>query len=210
MLNKIHAALLLAHIPFVLFAQSGNQTLKNLQNKFKSINTLSADFQQAGSLSADKQLSTSKGRLYYQKENKYRIEFRNLEFVSDGSTVWSYNKKNKKVIINDLNKSDATAFSLKSFLYDYPSESTVESLPKEDVNGTRCDVIRFNSKGGKQAFKSVKIWSDPNSIIRKAEITDKSGAVYSFELSNVKVNPPLHSGMFTFETPKGSEVIDLR
>ncbi|HEX2866220.1 MAG TPA: outer membrane lipoprotein chaperone LolA [Ignavibacteriales bacterium] len=210
MLKKLHSALLLTLVPFMLFAQTGNQTLKDLQNKFKSINTLSADFVQTGSLSPDKQLSTTKGKLYFRKDNKYRIEFRNLEFVSDGTTVWSYNKKNKKVVITDVNSSDASSFSLKQLLYDYPSQSTIEQLPKEEVNGIRCDVIRLNSKGGRQNFKSVKIWSDPNSIIRKAEVTDKSGAVYSFELSNIKVNPQLNSGMFTFETPKGSEVIDLR
>lgn len=211
MANKISAVLLLALIPFVLFAQqSSSQVLKNLQNKYKTINTLSADFVQTGTLSGEKKLSTATGKLYFQKDDKYRIEFRNLEFISDGNTVWSYNKKNKKVIINDVNNNDASSFSLKALLFDYPSNSTVEQLPSEAVNGTKCDVIRLNSKGGRQNFKSVKIWSDEMSIIRKAEITDKSGAVYAFELSNVKVNPSLNSGMFSFETPKGSEVIDLR
>lgn len=210
MLNKILAVLLLSFIPFVLFAQNSSQVLKNLQDKYKSINTLSADFVQTGTLSPEKQLSTAKGKLCFQKENKYRIEFRSLEFVSDGNTVWSYNKKNKKVIINDVNNNDASSFSLKSLLFDYPSASTVEALPSEMVSGTKCNVLRLNSKGTRQNFKSVKIWSDDNSIIRKAEVTDKSGAVYAFELSNVRVNPQLDSGMFSFETPKGSEVIDLR
>ncbi|MGE5353804.1 MAG: outer membrane lipoprotein chaperone LolA [Acidobacteriota bacterium] len=209
MFKKTSAALVFALIPFVLFAQN-NQVLKNLQNKFKSINTLSADFVQTGTLSQEKQLSSAKGRLYFQKDNKYKIEFRNLEFISDGKTIWSYNKKNKKVIINDVNSNDASSFSLKQLLFDYPSNSQVESLPQETVNGTRCDVIRLTSKGGRGNFKSVRIWSDENSMVRKAEITDKSGAVYAFELSNIKVNPTLNSGMFTFETPKGSEVIDLR
>ena len=210
MLNKISAALLLCLIPFVVFAQNNNQVLKNLQNKFKSINTLSADFVQTGTLSPDKKLSSAKGRLYFEKENKYRIEFRNLEFVSDGKTLWSYNNKNNKVVINDVNNNDASSFSLKALVYDYPANSSVESLAPEVLNGTRCFVTLLKSKGGRQNFKSVKIWSDEAGIIRKAEITDTSGAVYAFELSNIKVNPSLKANMFSFETPKGSEVIDLR
>ncbi|MCU7514223.1 MAG: outer membrane lipoprotein carrier protein LolA [Ignavibacteria bacterium] len=209
MFKKTSAVLIFSLIPFMLFAQS-NQVLKNLQNKYKSISTLTADFVQTGALSKDRQLSSAKGRLYFQKDNKYRIEFRGLEFISDGSTVWSYNKKNKKVIINDVNSSDASSFSLRQLLFDYPANSSVESLPSEMVSGTRCEVIRLNSKGGRGNFKSVRIWADNSSMVRKAEVTDKSGAVYAFELSNIKVNPQLNSGMFTFETPKGSEVIDLR
>ncbi|MCU7496847.1 MAG: outer membrane lipoprotein chaperone LolA [Ignavibacteria bacterium] len=210
MLNKISAAVVFLLIPFVLFAQNGNQVLKNIQNRFNSVNTLSADFVQTGALSMEKKLSSTKGKLYFQKDNKYRIEFRNLEFISDGSTVWSYNKKNKKVVINDVNNNDASSFSLKRLVYDYPAGSTVELLPQETVSSAKCNVLRLNSKGGRQNFKSVKIWADMNNIIRKAEVTDKSGAMYAFELSNIKINPSLNSGMFSFETPKGSEVIDLR
>ncbi|MGE5402034.1 MAG: LolA family protein [Ignavibacteriales bacterium] len=207
-LLSVTAGLIIIALTVAVNAQNST-ALKDLQNKFYSINTLSADFVQTSRLSLkDKSLSL-KGKFYYQKENRYRIEFRNSEIISDGSTVWNFNKNTKKVIINDLNSHDASAFSLRTILIDYPAKSTVETLPKEVISGNKYNVIRLNSKGG-QGFKSIKVWSDDNSIIRQVEITDNAGTQHIFELLNIKINPELSGSKFSFEPPKGSEVIDLR
>ncbi|MGE5457630.1 MAG: LolA family protein, partial [Methanococcaceae archaeon] len=152
--------------------------------------------------------TAAKARLLFQKEEKYRIEFKNLEIISDGKTLWNYNKRSNKVIINDVKKGSGT-FSLKAMIIDFPAESKVESLGKETAGPVRCDVLRLTAlKQG--SIKMLKIWADESGLPRKIEMTDPSNNVMTFELSNIKVDQPISGSRFKFEAPKGSEVIDLR
>lgn len=189
-------------------SQNGSQELKKLQDKFKSINTLSADFHQSGSLSG-KNGGQMEGRFFYQKDNKYRIELKNTTIVSDGRVLWNYNRNGRKLVINDL-QNESPAFSLKSIIYDYPSQSRVESLGKEQSGGRQYSVLRLTSKDDESSFKTAKLWVDEENLLKKIEIRGAGGAVQTFELTSVKINQNIPSEKFTFKAPEGSEVIDLR
>jgi len=79
------------------FAQdSAHDVLDKLQQKFSSINDLTANLTQSvnGNLNL-------KGMVYYKKENNLRFEFKNILLISDGVTYWSYNQKDNKVVISD-------------------------------------------------------------------------------------------------------------
>lgn len=187
-----------------------NPIIKGIQNKFYSINNLSADFSQSSAMKNQGGALSIKGHLLYQKDDKYRIEFKNQQLISNGSTFWNYNKRSNKVVINDL-KNEKSAFSFKKIIQDYPAKSKVESLGQETVNGTKCNLIRLSPlKNSYENFKSIRIWSDNDNLIRKIELIDNSGLTNVFNLSNIKLNTNIPGHMFSFEPPKGSEIVDLR
>ncbi|MGE5680018.1 MAG: outer membrane lipoprotein chaperone LolA [Bacillota bacterium] len=189
--------------------QAQTPVIQNIQNKFSKINTLNADFSQSSRINGSHNNFSTKGKIYYQKDDKYRIELRNQEIISDGTTFWNFNKKTNKVVINDL-KNEKSAFSFKNLIQDYPSRSNVESAGRETFDGENLDVTKLTPKKKGENYSLIKIWSDQNSLVRRVEITDKAGLVNSFEFSNIRLNSAIPLSKFSFEPPKGSEVVDLR
>lgn len=179
---------------------SGEQIVKALQNKFKTINDLSADFHQ---ISNGK--TALSGKFYYAKENKLRLELKSLILVSDGETNWNYNKKADKVIISNYNADDPTILSLEKIINDYPSECSVTA--EKANNGS---ALLFTPNNQALNFKNAKIYINNDNLISKMTVTDKNDGIIQIEFSNYKLNGNISRSMFTFTPPKGSKVIDLR
>lgn len=190
---------------FILFAtglsqNDGSEALKNLQKKFDKIKTLSSDFSQysGGKLNIS-------GKFLYQKENKTRIEIKNIFIISDGVTTYNYNKKDNKVIISNFDESDPNVLSLEKFIYDYPSRCTTIDQISEGKN-----TIIFLPKDNSLNFKKGVITLNSESMISKIMITDKSGQSMDFVLSNLKTNLQIDADKFSFVPPDDAKVIDLR
>jgi outer membrane lipoprotein carrier protein len=193
----------------VICCQDGNQLIKDVQNRFESITNLGADFLQSNELPDVKKPVTYKGKFLFEKENKYRIELKNSEIITDGKTVWNYNKKTKKVIISDT-ENDQAVFSVKNIVYDYPAQSKINYVGKELVGGDSCNVIQLDPVDKEKKFESAKIWIGGNNLIRKFEIKNPDNSILIFELSNIKINQKTPKDKFKFDPPQGTEIIDLR
>ncbi|MGE5496718.1 MAG: LolA family protein, partial [Syntrophothermus sp.] len=174
-----------------------------------NIKDLSAGFTQTSGMNQQGRSISTKGQIFFQKENKYRIEFKNQQIITDGSTIWNYNKKSNKVVVNEL-KNEKSVFSFKYLIEEIPSGSKVEAAGQETISGVRCSVIKIIPGQDSQSIKYIKVWADGSSLIRKIELTDESGLINIFEFFDIKVNSDLPSQKFTFEPPKGSDIVDLR
>jgi outer membrane lipoprotein carrier protein len=207
---KINIAIIFLLIFQVLiFCQEGNQIVKELQEKFESIENFSADFLQSSELPEVKKPVIYKGKFLFEKENKYRIELKNSEIITDGNTIWNYNKKVKKVIISSA-ENDQEIFSVKSIIYDYPAQSKIIYVGKEQVNGDSCNVIQLNPVGKEVKFESAILWIGVNNLIKKFEVKSPDKSDIIFELSNIKINQKISNDKFVFNPPQGTEIIDLR
>ena len=179
---------------------SAGKMLKALQDKFKSIENISAGFVQA-----ENGRVTLSGKFYYEKGNKMRLELKNLLIITDGETSWNYNKRENKVIISSYNPDDPSYFSLKQIIEEYPSKCTV-STDKE--NGSEVLVLTPNKSG--LNFTTAKIWVNSENLISRILLTEQNNALIQVSFSNYKINSFLSRSTFTFTPPKGSKVIDLR
>ncbi len=184
-----------------LFAlESGEELVKLLQNKFNTISDLSADFHQTSNGKV-----TLAGKIFYAKVNKMRLELKSLTIVSDGKTNWSYNKKEKKVIISNYDPDDPSIISLKKIINDYPSHCTLTI--EKDGNTNILNLIPSKSK---LSFKNAKIYISSDNLIQKINLTDQNNNRVQIEFSNYELNKDISTSTFTFTPPKGSKVIDLR
>ena len=179
----------------------GKEYLDAVQKKYKSINDLSADFKQSMNEKA-----SLKGKIYYSKGNKLRLELKNSTIISDGTVLWNYNKGQKKVVINNASGSDPSFFTIDKFLYDYPSKSSV-TLEKEDNHNV---LVLVPQKESNLNFKKAKIWTNQDYLIIRISIENLSGTNTYFQFSNYNLNQNLPESMFTFSPPEGTNVIDLR
>ena len=175
--------------------------LGSIQKKYKSLTDLSADFKQSTN-----EKTSLKGKIFYSKENKLRLELKNSTIISDGTLLWNYNKGQKKVVINNASESDPSSFSINKFLYDYPSKSDV-SLEKEDNQDV---LVLVPKQGSNLDFKKARIFISRDNLVVRILLENLSGTTMNFQLSNYKLNQNLPESKFTFSPPEGTNIIDLR
>lgn len=197
---KILLSTIFLFFTVTLFPQSAESVLSSLQNKFNSINDLSADVVQ--NLDGKNNLA---GKMFFKKENNLRIEFPNQILVADGKTAWNYNKKENKLIISDYDETGSGLLSINYLVYQYPSECEL-SLSKEGSN----DVLHLNPKSRKNNPGIVKLYINKDNLIDKAVIQKSGTGNLEVRFSNYKINQKISASNFSFTAPEGTTVIDLR
>ncbi|MCK9280939.1 MAG: outer-membrane lipoprotein carrier protein LolA [Melioribacteraceae bacterium] len=195
-------------IPFLIQAQNPRTILKKIQDKFAKKENFVADYNQSIKASNSSSTIKSSGIFYYQKHDHFRIEMKNQIIISDGDTLWNFDKKSKRLIISYM-IDEPTTFSLEKFIYDYPPLCVVKLQNKSDSNEDSF-IMELKPKDDDLPFQLVKIWSNKDYEIKRFEMTDLLGTLYVFELNNVKYNQSLPRNIFNFLIPKGIQVIDLR
>jgi outer membrane lipoprotein carrier protein len=189
-------------------AQSANNAIKKLQNKFNSINNFTADFSQnIFSLKGTGQ-GRGSGKFSYKKKNKFIVELKNQSIISDGVNIWNYDKKFNRVVISYL-EDDPTSFSLEKFIFDYPSLCRTK-LVKDNPVHVGEELIVLTPKDNDLQFKEVRIWKSSDDLISRMELVDLGDMKYAFSFTELKPNQDLSDQNFTFNPPKGIKVIDLR
>lgn len=199
MINII--SLLLLFTVSLNFDDVGDRFLKNLQDKFDKVKDLTADFKQSTNGKA-----ILNGKFFFKKEDKLRIEFKNSILISDGETNWSFNQKENKVIISKNDESNASPFSLRKVVFDYPKECLVTS---EMENSTKVLVLTPN-KDSSIGYSSIKIWMNKENLISRIVLKDKVDNLIQIDFLKYKVNQKISESKFIFTAPEGSKVIDLR
>jgi len=184
-----------------LIAQNDAEALlKSIQDKFDSINDLSANITQ--SVNGKVNL---KGKVFYKKENNLRFEFKNSLIVSNGETSWNYNKKQNKVIITSYDTEGNKIFSIRQMIYEYPKECELSTYESEGEN-----VLQLVPENNSLSFSSVKLFIKNDNLISKVLIDDPASGSIQVDLSDYQINKNLPDSMFSFSPPEGSQVLDLR
>lgn len=198
--------LFLLYISLIIFLatsfpqEDAQAVLKNIQDKFESINDLSAQLTQSVN---DK--VNLKGKVYYKKENQIRFEFKNILIVSDGETSWSYNQKDNKVIITDYESEGNKILSMRQIIFEYPQDCDLSTFKSEDQT-----VLELIPNDNEFSFTSIKLFIDGDNLITKALIDDPATGEIQIELSDYQLSKNLPDSFFQFSPPEGSQVIDLR
>ena len=185
-----------------IFAQNNsNKLLENIQDKYNSISSFTADFSQY--FGNNKRNS---GKFFFKKNNNIRLDTKSSTIVSNGSTNWNYNKKQNKVIISNYDDSDASMFSFDKIINDFPAKSIVN---QSNENGNKVLIITPKN-GSDLNFNQAKLWINNDNLIKKIEIKEKNNSLMTIDLSNYMLNQDLADSQFSFSPPEGTKVIDLR
>ena len=197
---KITITLIFVFAVTAFSQNSADIVVKELQSKFDTIEHLSVEFTQ---LSNGK--SKLAGMLFIKKENKLRIDTKNLIIVSDGTTSWTYNKKENKVIISNYDENEPGVFSMKELVYDLPAESDIEL---SNDNGQR--VLKLTPNSYAYNFDDIKLWLSEDNLINKVVLSDAAMGKVEVMFSNYQLNQNLMDSDFSFTPPEGSRIIDIR
>ncbi len=181
--------------------------MSEIQKKFKTIEDLTADFTQTIKPALQ---SSSKytGLFYYKKQDKFRVEMKNQTIISDGQTIWNYNSKLNQVVISYL-EDESSSFSLEKYIMNYPQLCKISSST-ELKDGEQYSVLSLTPKDLELEFKTVKLWSDKEYLVKKLDFVNLDDMEFSIVLKNILINQNLSDDKFIFIPPKGSQVIDLK
>jgi outer membrane lipoprotein carrier protein len=193
------AAIFILIFSLNLFAQDADKLLRNLQETFSAINDFTAEIKQEG----DNPVFT--GKLFYKKENKFRLELKNMTIVSDGETIWNYNKKDNRVVVDDVRASESVPFSFETLLNEYPSKSNLSSRKE----GNRDILILTPKTSSELNFREAAISVNSENLIEKISINNGNNRIV-INISGYSINKDLPDSRFNFKTPEGSKIIDLR
>lgn len=191
--------------------QKAQEILKGVSAKYKSFNSLEADFTLTLDNPSEKIKDTQKGKVAL-KGNKYWVEIGGQTIVSDGKTVWTYLKDANEVQITEATN-DKDAITPTNIFTVYEKGFKSKFVEEKAVKGKTMQVIELIPEDAKKPFFKVQLQIDKaDKVIQSAKLFDRNGNHYIYTLENITPNSVANESIFTFNTTKYPkiEVVDLR
>lgn len=187
--------------------------LNEVSKKYRSYQTVSADFSLLIESRQSNSKETQQGILYVKaKENKYKISTTDQDMISDGKTLWTYLKEEKEVQVTTVNKNDdalnpAKVFTIyeSGFKYLYTGEKKIANKVYQMIDLTPTDINKSYFKIRLSIDKTAK-------QVASAVMFEKNGNRYTYNVKNFSSNAKVPESTFIFDAKKypGIEVVDLR
>jgi len=199
-------------IPIVsIYADDDAESIvSSLQKKYGDAKDLSISFVQNVQFAVTKNTQTFGGKLVMKKGNKYRIEMEQQTIVTDGTTVWTFNKANNQVFI-DTYKNDSQSFSPDKILTNLPDNYTATILGKEKQGDHELTILKLIPKKSRMNIQWMKVWVDADTwAMKKIQVFDASENLWTYDVNDVQMDTGIADAQFHFDVPAGVDVIDLR
>jgi outer membrane lipoprotein carrier protein len=194
----------------------GPEVIGKVQKQFGKVKTLSARFEKRHFWKLVDQTQSVKGVLHVQKPDRFRLQSDVRTVVTDGKTAWSYDPQNEQVLVNNYAAVEDDR-SYEKLLFDlvllggYEDRFSPTYVKEEKVQGKRCHVVDLRAIEQDAYIETVRLWIDRKEwLVRQLEYRNINGDVTSYELDQLKKNKKPDPGVFSFVSPEGVEVVDLR
>lgn len=185
------------------------------ENATEALNKAAARFEQNVSFtvtmtvlnSQKKQTAKQSAEVRYHK-GKYRLVMAEQELVSDGTTVWQWNKKAGEVAIHNLVEDDVDLLNPGRLLANYDKSFRAKYIRTDD-DGTAVIDMQPRSK---RSYHKIRLFIDEESgLLKRMEVHkyDSSREVYDVTDFKRAANA---ASQFVFDPAKHPdvEVIDMR
>ncbi|MBA4313610.1 MAG: hypothetical protein C0417_13375 [Chlorobiaceae bacterium] len=211
-LNKIFwiASLIIFLFSNLIAGDDAEKILRNIQKKYESWNDATISFTQQVLFAVTKSEQSFDGKLTVKKGNKYRIDLEQQLIITDGKIVWSVNKTNQQVMIDNY-RDDPKSLTPEKMLTNIPKNYNAALLNREESGGKDIAVLKLLPKEGRSSFRSIKMWVDEDqSVLKKIQIIDASNNTITYAITSLLINSGVKESSFSYQPPNGFEVIDLR
>jgi outer membrane lipoprotein-sorting protein len=202
-----------------LAAQSGQTPdpgpiLERSSRVYQDLRSLQAAFDQVVDNEMIGRLE-SHGRLYQQGESLLALRFDDPPeeaIIVDGTYMWVYTPSAtpNQVLRIPLPSAPTYGLNVLSWILDKPAERYYASYRKRTtLQDHPVDVIDLAPRDESLPFVQAAVWLDAESgLPRRVTIIERSGTERTFTLRDFIVNDPLPDDTFTFDVPRGVEVVD--
>jgi outer membrane lipoprotein carrier protein len=195
----------------VALAAQAKQTpaIQALQHFYRDVHTLRTHFDQVQTGDTGNTLKKASGVFYLKRPGRFRWNYEEPykeSIISDGKTLWTYDKGLQQVTRRPANKAlRGTPALLLSGDSDLEKSFNIESRGKRDG----LFWVRLVPKSKNGDFKWVRLAFAGNKP-KKMILRDHLGDTSRITFSHTKVNETVSSERFDFTPPKGAEVVNGR
>ena len=196
-------------------AQDADAIVGRSSRVYRSLASLTADFVQV----IDNPMidsAESRGTLVQAGPSKLAMRFTDPPgeaVVIDGEHVWVYTPSTvpgQVLRLKAPSGGPVYGYNLLAWFLDRPAERYHAKFLREDKVGSRTvDVVELTPAVPDLPFERAVLWLDrQDGLPRRLEITERSGALRTLALSNLRVNRRVPASTFEFEVPSGVRVVD--
>ena len=183
---------------------------------FGRATTLQADFTQFLRDPMVGTSDTSSGEFLRQSPGKFAFRWRHPNgdvILANGQVLWAYLPSSApgQAIRSTLTGRPGESADVFAEFLDDPGQRFVVSYVRADSVGPRAaDVLSLVPRQqGTLPYRRVLIWVDrADSLVRRVEINEGSGALRRIVLDRLRVNVPIPASSFVFRPPKGVRIVD--
>ena len=182
--------------------------LKGVEARYNHAKTLQVLFQEDYTKKGEAKRPTESGLLMLRKPRRFRWAYNQPKgklWISDSKQLWLWLPDENRVQEMPLKDSDDMrapfAFLLGKLNFDQEFRD-LQGTP--DPNGTR---ITGTPKSDNLPYSKVEFVVSPDCRIRQVKVTNYDNSILEFHFDEERVDPKLDDKLFTFEIPKGAEVI---
>ncbi|XRO76625.1 DUF4367 domain-containing protein [Methanocaldococcus sp. 10A] len=179
---------------------NADEIAKKMQEKYESIKTMEGNL--VMTLNVNGKVKTIQYNYAFKKPNKYYMENDDVLIVSDGKTMYIYDKKSNKYMKTEI-KGEENPYNpdYGKFIKEMLKEYDIKYLGEETYDNKKCYVLELISK--ENPNEKIKMYVDEN-YWQPLKIETKDMVI---EYKNVKFNVDIPDSKFTFTPPKGAELI---
>jgi outer membrane lipoprotein carrier protein len=188
--------------------------LDELSKTTKTYKTMVADYTFIMLNKDGKQLEKQSGKVQL-KGTKFKLEIPGNTIVSDGKTMWNYNKDAKEVTIKNFNADNDEQLNPNKIFTMYETGFKYKYDKEEKAGTATYQVIDLypSVKPEKKKFHTVKLYVDKTKKqVGKMVMLMKDGGKQVYEIKSMKPNSELSDNLFVFDTKsfKADQIIDER
>lgn len=212
MLNTIRrfcSAIVLATATSVVFvsnAIAADDVLERLRAFTMELNSFTADFEQSLYNADSDLLDNNVGQVILSRPGKFIWRYAGeggQEFISDGKSMWMFDKELDQVTVNALNERlDGTPLVLLMGGVPLEDQFTINPLGLSDG----VDWVELVPKDKSSDFEALFIGLNQSGLAAM-ELRDNLGQATQIQFSNFKPDVSLDDAQFNFVAPKGVDVI---
>lgn len=190
-------------------ALSSDELARQVEEKYRSLKSLSMDFVKITRSDIFETESKIKGKMLLKNPEKFKIETKDETIVCDGEFVWSYSVENQQVIKNLADRSE-NLFKPNQYLANFRSGYVPRLTGEEKIDRTECFVLLLAPKEEEVFIKKMTIWVDKKKLLaKKLKYTDSNDNQVTLIFQRIKTNRKIKDSEFVFQTPPGVEELDL-
>ena len=186
--------------------------LEGAAERYGAASALCADFVQSLDNPVLKQRKESHGVLCQRQPDLFSMRFEDPQgdlVVADGTSLWVYYPSlNPKQVFRSSLGDAGKSFDFHREFLERPREKYAASYEgRETVGGAAAHRIRVVPRHD-ASYEGADLWIGVSDrLVHRIEIRERSGAVRTVALANVRLDPSIAEGTFSFTPPPGAQVI---
>ncbi len=194
-------------------AQDATALLTKLSNKAKTYSTIEATFKSTLIDSRNNLRVEQRGTLFL-KGKRYQIDLGDFVVVSDGVTVWTYEKEMNECYIENAADMEQDGIDPAKLFTIWEDNFRSELKGKVNIGGVNCTQVNLYPKGSeKRSFHTIQLFVDEAKLqVVRVIVKGREGSDVQYDVTKFTPNVALADDRFKFNKAKypGVKMVDNR